>query len=312
MAEAMGLYQFGPDGLADVTVEEQRPSFTFGPDATSPLGLASAYSTLAASGTQCDVVPVTEILDRNGDPVLGDDGRPLAGADRCTEEAVPPGVANTLTQMLRKDVEPGYGGQTGWRAYVPGHQIAGKTGTTQENVSVAFVGYTPEVAASVMVFNPKRNEDVGGFGGGKGATIWHDAMAPILTARGSGDFPPADPRVERGNTVAVPWCSGVGACRAALSAAGFEVRVAEVDSHEQAGTVIGTSPSRGGRALPGQVVTVLVSNGSGWVAPRTSSSATRSSSAGPTGTPTPSVTPTPSTSTSATPTTTATTTPPGP
>ena len=58
--------------------------------------------------------------------------------------------------MLRRDVEPGYGGQTGWRAYVPGHQIAGKTGTTQENVSVAFVGYTPEIAASVMVLNPKR------------------------------------------------------------------------------------------------------------------------------------------------------------
>ena len=61
-------------------------------------------------------------------------------------------------------------------------------------MSVAFVGYTPEITASVMVFNPKVNENVGGFGGGKGATIWRDAMAPILEARGSGDFPPADPR----------------------------------------------------------------------------------------------------------------------
>ena len=65
---------------------------------------------------------------------------------------------------------------------------------------MAFVGYTPEIAASVMVFNPKREEDVGGFGGGKGATIWRDAMAPILTARGSADFPPADPEVVRGKT----------------------------------------------------------------------------------------------------------------
>jgi membrane peptidoglycan carboxypeptidase len=280
MAEAMGLYQFGPDGLADLTVEEQRPSFTFGPDATSPLGLASAYSTLAASGTQCDVVPVTEILDRNGDPVLGDDGTPLAGDDRCTEEAIPPGVADTLTQMLRKDVEPGHGGQTGWRAYVPGHQIAGKTGTTQENVSVAFVGYTPEIAASVMVLNPKSNEDVGGFGGGKGATIWHDAMAPILDARGSSEFPPADPDVERGDTVALPWCTSVDACRSALSAAGFEVRVTDVDSEQPRGSLVGTSPSRGGRAVTGQVITIQVSNGSGYVAPRTSSSAATSTSIG--------------------------------
>src|SRR3954471_16090407 len=229
MAEDMGLYQFGPDGLAERTAEEERGSFTFGPDATSPLGLAGAYSTLAASGTQCDVVPVTEILDRNGDPVLGDDGKPLAGGDRCTEKAIPPGVADTLTQMLRKDVEPGYGGQTAWRAFVPGHQIAGKTGTTQENVSVAFVGYTPEIAASVMVLNPKRPEDVGGFGGGKGATIWHDAMAPILEARGSGTFPPADPEVEQGDTRAVPWCSTVPACRSALVEAGFQVATARVD-----------------------------------------------------------------------------------
>jgi membrane peptidoglycan carboxypeptidase len=267
MAEDMGLYQFGPDGLADRTIEEERGSFAFGPDATSPLGLASAYSTLAASGTQCDVVPVTEILDRSGDPVLGDDGKPLAGRDRCTEEAVPPGVADTLTQMLRRDVEPGYAGQTGWRAYVPGHQIAGKTGTTQENVSVAFVGYTPEIAASVMVLNPKRAEDVGGFGGGKGATIWHDAMAPILQERGSSDFPAADPEVERGDTVAVPWCSGVGGCRSVLASAGFEVQVAEIDGDEPPGWVIGTSPSRGGRAVPGQVITILVSNGSDYVKP---------------------------------------------
>jgi membrane peptidoglycan carboxypeptidase len=211
MAEAMGLYQFGQEALADVTVEENRPSFAFGPDATSPLALASAYSTLAASGTRCDVVPVTEILDRFGDPVLGDDGKALAGRDRCTEKAIPPGVADTLNQMLRKDVEPGYGGQTGSRAYVPGHQIAGKTGTTQQNVSVAFVGYTPEIAASVMVLNPKRAEDVGGFGGGKGATIWHDAMAPVLAARGSSDFPPADPELERG-TVMGSSCTGAVGC----------------------------------------------------------------------------------------------------
>ncbi|MCF6737740.1 penicillin-binding transpeptidase domain-containing protein, partial [Blastococcus sp. KM273129] len=162
-----------------------------------------------------------------------------------TPEAIPPGVADTLNQMLRKDVEPGYGGQTGRRAYVPGHQIAGKTGTTQENVSVAFVGYTPEIAASVMVFNPKENEDVGGFGGGKGATIWHDAMAPILTARGSADFPPADPEVVRGNTVRVPSCDEPLACQDVLEDAGFLHRVHRVDSDLAPGALVGTSPPAG-------------------------------------------------------------------
>jgi membrane peptidoglycan carboxypeptidase len=148
---------------------------------------------------------------------------------------------------------------------VRGHQIAGKTGTTQENLSVAFVGYTPEIAASVMVFNPKEREDVGGFGGGKGATIWRDAMAPILTARGSGFFPPADPTVVRGNTKPVPGCSSVRDCRAVLTAAGFAHTTVRTDSDKKEGALIGTSPPRGGRAVPGQLVSILVSNGSDYV-----------------------------------------------
>jgi membrane peptidoglycan carboxypeptidase len=267
MAEAMGLYQFGPVGLAQQVIDEKRGSFTFGPDATSPLGLASAYSTLAAGGTQCDVLPVTAVLDRFGDPLLRDDGTPVLAADNCTPAAIPPGVATTLNQMLRKDVEPGYPGQTGRRAYVPGHQIAGKTGTTQENLSVAFVGYTPEIVASVMVFNPKEREDVGGFGGGKGATIWHDAMAPILAARGSGVFPPADPVVVAGNTRPVPHCDTVARCRPLLAAAGFRHTTVQVDSDQEPGALVGTSPSGGGRGVPGQLVTILVSNGSDYVEP---------------------------------------------
>ena len=169
--------------------------------------------------------------------------------------------------MLRKDVEPGNGGQTAARAYVPGHQIAGKTGTTQNNWSVAFVGYTPEITASVMVFNPKVNQNVGGFGGGKGATVWHDAMAPILEARGSGVFPPADPAVVNGNTKPVPGCSSVSRCRSVLTAAGFQTATAKVDSDKRDGELVGTSPPRGGRAVPGQIVSILISNGSDYTEP---------------------------------------------
>jgi membrane peptidoglycan carboxypeptidase len=176
-------------------------------------------------------------------------------------------VANTLNQMLRKDVEPGYSGATGTRAYVPGHQIAGKTGTSQDNDSIAFVGYTPEIAASVMVLNPKEKQNVGGFGGGKAATVWRDAMAPVLEARGSGEFPPADEVVENGNTRPVPGCTSVRACRTALEEAGFQHSTVEIDSARRAGTLLGTSPPRGARAVQGQVVSILVSNGEDYVQP---------------------------------------------
>jgi membrane peptidoglycan carboxypeptidase len=282
MAERMGLYQFGPEGLAQKVIDEARGSFTLGPDATSPLGLASAYSTLAAGGTQCDVMPLTAVLDRFGAPATNPQGEPVFTGDRCTPEAIPAGVANTLNQMLRKDVEPGNPGQTAPGAYIRGHQIAGKTGTAQGNVSVAFVGYTPEITASVMVFNPKANQNVGGFGGGKGATIWHAAMAPILEARGSGTFPPADPTVVNGNTKPVPGCSSVSQCRTVLTAAGFQPTTARVDSAKREGELVGTSPSRGGRAVPGQIVTILVSNGEDYVEPRPTPAPTPSAPPSPT------------------------------
>ncbi|MGY1822381.1 transglycosylase domain-containing protein [Geodermatophilus sp. SYSU D00079] len=265
MAERMGLFQFSDPALPQQVIDENRGSFTFGAEATSPLGLASAYSTLAASGTQCDVVPVTAVLDQHGEPATHSDGEPIAVGDRCTPEAIPPGVANTLNHMLVKDVAPGNPGQTGARAHVPGHQIAGKTGTAQDNDSIAFVGYTPDVAASVMVFNPKRKQNVGGFGGGKAATVWHDAMAPVLEARGSREFPPADDVVQNGNTRPVPGCGSVRACQAALTDAGFEHTTVRVDSARPAGVLLGTSPPRGGRAVQGQVVSILVSNGADYV-----------------------------------------------
>src|SRR3954470_948240 len=122
MAERMGLFQFSDPALPQRIIDENRGSFTFGAEATSPLALASAYSTLAASGTQCDVAPVTAVREQHGEPAVGSDGEPLAVGDRCTPEAIKPGVANTINQMLRKDVEPGHPGATGTPAYVRGHQ----------------------------------------------------------------------------------------------------------------------------------------------------------------------------------------------
>jgi membrane peptidoglycan carboxypeptidase len=262
-AQRMGLFSIDP--VADRVIAENRGSFTLGAEATSPLALASAYSTLGANGTQCRPTPVTAILDWSGQPLRNADGEVYDTSPQCTPNAIPPAVATTLNQILVGDVSSPFG--TGTRAAIPGHQIAGKTGTSQDRYSVAFVGYTPKYTASVMVLNPKRNQDVGGFGGGKGATIWHDAMAPILGAEPDVPFPPADPKVAEGNTKVVPYCSGVDSCQSRLQAAGFRTLVVEVDSDKEAGTVVGTSPPGGGRAVLDQEIAIQVSNGSDYVPP---------------------------------------------
>jgi len=185
-AQKMGLFSLDP--VADRIVAENRGSFTLGAEATSPLALASAYSTLGANGRQCDPTPVTEVRDRGGRPFRVDDGKPVDTGDSCTPDAVPKRVATTLNQILLGDTESPIG--TATRARIPGHHVAGKTGTSQDRFSIAFVGYTPRYAASVMVLNPKRNQDVGTFGGGRAAQVWHDAMLPILSHEPPADFPP--------------------------------------------------------------------------------------------------------------------------
>jgi membrane peptidoglycan carboxypeptidase len=101
---------------------------------------------------------------------------------------VSPQIATTVTQMMVGGSSLPYG--TGRRAAIPGHQIATKTGTAQDRASVSFVGSTPRYTASVMLFNPTANVDVGGFGGSRGGQIWHDAFLPVLSAEEPVFFPP--------------------------------------------------------------------------------------------------------------------------
>jgi membrane peptidoglycan carboxypeptidase len=194
-AVAMGMHFDQPNQHpAEWYIDNQIGSFTLGSDATSPLDLASAYSTLAASGTRCDPTPVSKVLDQNGQPLKDGKGQVIDTGDRCTPNAIPPGVADTLSNMLLKVVEDG----TGRKAAIAGHDVAGKTGTINDDKSATFVGITPDYAVSVMYFNPKSQENVGGHGGGIPAQIFHDAMAPILAGQANTPFPPADPAVAAG------------------------------------------------------------------------------------------------------------------
>ncbi|SOC47574.1 Membrane carboxypeptidase (penicillin-binding protein) [Blastococcus aggregatus] len=257
MAQAMGLRSLDP--VADQIIAERRGSFTLGPEATSPLDLASAYGTMAANGTACPPTPITGVLDRNGQPLEKEDGTPVWTGNVCTPEAIPSGVASTLNDILKGDVMSPEG--TGTRAAVPGIDIAGKTGTIQDNHSATFVGYTPQYVASVMVLNPKTNQDVGGFGGNKPATIWHDALAPILSAQPNVPFAPPDPQVLNGRSVPVPSCTSQAECEQALAAAGLQVQVARVESDAPVGTFLGTSPAVGQQAFVREPVSILLSGG---------------------------------------------------
>jgi membrane peptidoglycan carboxypeptidase len=154
--------------------------------------------------------------------------------------------------------------------------MAGKTGTTQEHKSAAFIGVVPQYSGAVITFDnsnaPKPLCDGAGapfpcregniFGGKTPAETWFGAMVPLLADQPVLPLPPTDTRyLEGGAESKVPNVVGASenAARTQLEAAGWKVTTREVDSAAERGTVIGQNPS--GSALPGETIVLSISSG---------------------------------------------------
>ena len=131
-ARAMGI---------PVPERDEVSSFTLGVTLVSPLEVAAAYAVPASGGTYCAPSPVDQILDREGKEVKR--YRP-----NCTR-VISKGDAAQINDILRGVQEPGgYGYSSGTGLSIPS---AAKTGTTNENLSVWYAGYTPEMATAAMI-----------------------------------------------------------------------------------------------------------------------------------------------------------------
>jgi membrane peptidoglycan carboxypeptidase len=262
-----------PDGrrtdrsIAEVTKAQKQASFTLGVSPTSVLELANVGATLVSAGKWCPPSPVEKITDAAGNPV------PLTEAP-C-EQAVDPALANTLLVGLSKDdtmgTAAGAARQVGWT-----RPMAGKTGTTQEHKSAAFIGIVPQMSGAVITFDnssaPKPLCDGAGspfpcregniFGGKTPAETWFGTMVPLLADQPVLPLPGADPRFVEGGAVSkVPNVVGddENDARDLLKKAGWTVSTREVDNAADRGTVVGQSPS--GTALPGETIVLSISSG---------------------------------------------------
>ena len=137
-AEAMGVHS----PLLPV------PSLALGTSEVTLLEMTSAYGTLASSGAQRDPVVVTRITDRSG--------RVLADFWQPPSQAIPAQHAYTLLDMMRGVVDQGTGSGIRTRFGVRG-DIAGKTGTTQNNADGWFLLMHPDLVTGAWVgFNDQR------------------------------------------------------------------------------------------------------------------------------------------------------------
>ncbi|MFF0148770.1 transglycosylase domain-containing protein [Amycolatopsis sulphurea] len=174
-------------------------SFTLGNSPVSPLEMANVSATLMSGGTWCPPDPILTVTDRNGAPV------PVK--QQSCEQVIPPGLANTLEAGLSRDTTAGTSAaaarNAGWT-----HPDIGKTGTTQESESVAFIGGVDHYAVSSMVFadGPRPQEICpgtpvhlgtcghGAFGGTVAAPPYFTAMTTLLAGQPDVPIPAPDPQ----------------------------------------------------------------------------------------------------------------------
>lgn len=98
----------------------------------TPLELTAAFGTIANDGTYISPKVVTKILDSNGNIIIDD----VTKKEVVTDEK----TAYIMKDMLTTVVKNGY---TAKPAKLSNMATAGKTGTTQKQADIWFVGFTP-------------------------------------------------------------------------------------------------------------------------------------------------------------------------
>ncbi|MBE6209381.1 MAG: penicillin-binding protein [Rikenellaceae bacterium] len=104
--------------------------------------MTSAFATFANHGVNIDPIFVTRIEDRQGNM--------LASFVPTSNDAISEETANIMLGMLQNVVNAGTAGRLRWMYGFKG-EIAGKTGTSQENRDAWFIGITPKLVAGVWV-----------------------------------------------------------------------------------------------------------------------------------------------------------------
>jgi len=158
------------------------PSLALGTAEMSPLEVARAYATLANGGRRSTPRTFVDVVQAAG---LAHEHNPLLGPVR----AVDPATAYLATSLLQGVIARG----TAARVSEEGMSgaIAGKTGTTDDEYDLWFVGFTPELVAVVWVgYDEPRTV---GVPSSRGALpIWTSFMQEVVGTRVRGAFPRPD------------------------------------------------------------------------------------------------------------------------
>ena len=141
-------------GIPSTVALMPTPSISLGVASPHVIDMASAYATFAANGTYATPFIIKEVLGANKGVLY--EGKIKA------QQAFQPDVMADLTYALEQVTQYGTGGAA---ASGVGRPTAGKTGTTTDNASAWFNGYTVEFATTVAMFRDDATQSLNGIGG---------------------------------------------------------------------------------------------------------------------------------------------------
>jgi membrane peptidoglycan carboxypeptidase len=169
-------------GIPDSTKLPEVSSLPLGVADVRPLDMANVYATFANQGEAASAHLVDKATDR--------DGNVIYQAPTHKFRAMSQSAAADLTYALEQPLQRGTAA-----GMDPGRQAAGKTGTTDSNLSAWFCGYTPQISAAVALFRNGRkplngilgiNEVTGGT---LPARVWRAFMEDALAGQPVIPFP---------------------------------------------------------------------------------------------------------------------------
>ncbi len=137
------------------------PSLCLGTADISVFEMVGAISTFANQGTYVQPTFITRIEDKNG--------KVLEEFIPNTDEVFSPEKAYVMCQLMKGVVQHGTG--MSLSKYKLGAQIAGKTGTTQNNSDGWFIGLTPDLSGGCWVGGEDRSVHFNSTEVGQGATM---------------------------------------------------------------------------------------------------------------------------------------------
>ena len=261
VAEDFGVHRADGEELLFV------PSSILGTNEIAPLTMAAAYAGIANGGVYCSPIAIDRVLIRKT-------GEELTVPESLCSQAVAPEIANAMVHAMKGVVAYGTGAAANPNDGTP---LAGKTGTTDQQLHTWMTGFSSEVATATWVGNvvgltPQRGKSVNGRAVSTiRHAVWREVMTEVNKHYEGQDFAKAEPRYIEPNMVLVPNVQGFDpqTAKVQLISSDLNIQIVEeeVASTMPLGMIAYSEPEFGNEVPRGSLIKVYISGGGQLVVP---------------------------------------------